>query len=120
LARVDPRDDATKAGAGKSPASYTNSLDASGLKGARIGVHRKGFGFNDAVDKLMNDCIDIIKRRGATVIDPADIPTAGKFDDSELEVLMYEFKADLNEYLRSLTSTSSIGIARCPGSVRTS
>jgi amidase len=72
------------------------------LKGARIGVHRKGFGFSDAVDKVMNDCIDIIKKRGAIVIDPADIPTQGKFDDSELEVLLYEFKADLNSYLTSL------------------
>jgi amidase len=102
LTGIDPRDNDTKASAGKSLADYTKSLDANGLKGARIGVHRKGFGFNDAVDKLMKDCIDIIKRRGATVIDPADIPTAGKFDDSELEVLLYEFKADLNEYLRSL------------------
>src|SRR5256714_7465106 len=102
LTGIDARDDATKASGGKSLVDYTKSLDANGLKGARIGVHRKGFGFNDAVDKLMNDCVDIIKRRGATVIDPADIPTAGKFDDSELEVLLYEFKADLNEYLRSL------------------
>jgi len=102
LTGIDSRDAATKASAGKSLADYTKSLDANGFKGARIGVHRKGFGFNDAVDKLMNNCIDIIKRRGATVIDPADIPTAGKFDDSELEVLLYEFKADLNEYLRSL------------------
>ena len=102
LTGVDPRDAATAASAGKSVEVYTTSLDANGFKGARIGVHRKGFGFNDAVDKLMTDCIDIIKRRGATVIDPADIPTAGKFDDSELEVLLYEFKADLNEYLRSL------------------
>jgi amidase len=101
LAGFDARDVATKAVEGKST-DYTKSLDANGFKGARIGVHRKGFGFNDAVDKLMTDCIDIIKRRGATVIDPADIPTAGKFDDSELEVLLYEFKADLNEYLRSL------------------
>src|SRR5262249_26349857 len=90
LTGIDSRDDATKASAGKSLADYTKSLDANGLKGARIGIHRKGFGFNDAVDKLMNDCIDIIKRQGATVIDPADIPTAGKFDNSELEVLLYE------------------------------
>ena len=102
LTGIDPRDDATKASARKSLTDYTKSLDPNGLKGARIGVHRKGFGFNDAVDKLMNDCIDIIKRRGATIIDPSDIPTAGKFDNSELEVLLYEFKADLNEYLRSL------------------
>src|SRR2546425_2502748 len=102
LTGVDTRDDATKASVGKTLADYTKSLDANGLKGARIGVHRKGFGFNDAVDKLMNDCIDIIKKRGATVVDPADIPTAGKFDDSELEVLVYEFKADLNAYLAAL------------------
>jgi amidase len=108
LTGVDTRDDATKSSAGKSLTDYTKSLDANGLKGARIGVHRKGFGFNDAVDKLMNDCIDIIKRRGATVIDPADIPTAGKFDDSELEVLLYEFKADLNEYLRSLGARAPV------------
>ena len=102
LTGIDSRDDATKASAGKSFADYTKFLDANSLKGARIGIHRKAFGFNDAVDKLMNDCIDIIKKRGAVIVDPADIPTAGKFDDSELEVLLYEFKADLNSYLASL------------------
>jgi amidase len=102
LTGVDSRDSATKATAGKSFADYGKFLDANGLKGARIGVHRKAFGFNDSVDKLMTDCIDIMKRRGATVVDPADIPTQGKFDDSELEVLLYEFKADLNSYLASL------------------
>src|SRR5207249_1582784 len=102
LAGYDSRDEITKGSVGKTLADYTKSLDAGGLKGARIGVHRKGFGFNDSVDKLMNDCIDIIKKHGATVIDPADIPTQGKFDDSELEVLLYEFKTDLNNYLASL------------------
>jgi amidase len=102
LTGIDSRDDATKASASKSFADYTKFLDANSLKGARIGIHRKAFGFNDAVDKLMNDCIDIIKKRGAIIVDPADIPTAGKFDDSELEVLLYEFKADLNSYLASL------------------
>lgn len=102
LAGVDARDGETRMSAGKSFADYRKFLDADGLKGARIGVHRKAFGFNDAVDKVMTDCIDIIKRRGATVIDPADIPTQGKFDDTELEVLLYEFKADLNSYLASL------------------
>ena len=102
LTGVDPRDSATNAASGKSFADYTKSLDVNGLKGARIGVHRKAFGFNDSVDKVMKDAIDIIKTRGATVVDPADIPTQGKFDDSELEVLLYEFKADLNAYLASL------------------
>ena len=102
LAGIDARDEATKASAGKSFADYSKFLDPNGLRGARIGIHRKGFGFNDAVDKVMTDCIDIIKKRGAIVIDPADIPTQGKFDDSELEVLLFEFKADLNSYLASL------------------
>jgi amidase len=108
LTGVDSRDDATRASGGKFLVDYTKSLDANGLRGARIGVHRKAFGFNDAVDKLMSDCIDIIKRRGATVIDPADIPTQGKFDDSEFEVLLYEFKADLNTYLASLGARAPV------------
>ena len=102
LAGIDARDSVTRTSAGKSMTNYTRSLDVNGLKGARIGVHRKAFGFNDRVDRLMKDSIDIIKSRGATVIDPADIPSHGKFDDSELEVLLYEFKADLNAYLASL------------------
>ncbi len=78
------------------------SLDPASLRGARIGVARKFFGFNDAVDKLMADAIDLMKREGATVVDPADLPTHGKFDAAEFEVLLYEFKADLNKYLASL------------------
>jgi amidase len=108
LMGVDDRDEATKAAAGKTARDYTKFLDADGLKGARIGVQRKSFGFSDAVDKLLNDCIDIIKKRGATVVDPADIPTQGKFDDSEFEVLLYEFKADLNKYLASLGSNAPV------------
>ena len=50
----------------------------------------------------MNEAIEVMKRAGAVIIDPADIPTAGKFDDSEFEVLLYEFKVDLNKYLAGL------------------
>lgn len=102
LAGIDPRDKATNASQGKAQSSYTKFLDPNGLKGARLGVVRKSFGFSDAVDKLLNDRIDEMRRLGAEIIDPTDIPTAGKFDDSELEVLLYEFKADLNAYLASL------------------
>jgi amidase len=105
---LDSHDDATKAAAGKSLKEYRTFLNAAGLRGARIGVHRKSFGFNEAVDKLMNGSIDTIKRLGATVIDPADIPTHGKFDDSEFEVLLYEFKADLNKYLASLGPSAPV------------
>jgi len=102
LAGIDARDAATAESRGKAPTDYTKFLDAGGLKGARLGVLRKSFGFNDRVDKLMQDAIDVMKRAGAEIIDPADIPTHGKFDDSEFEVLLYEFKADLNAYLATL------------------
>jgi len=98
---VDPRDEATNAGRGKS-ADYTKFLDKGGLRGMRLGVARKHFGFNERVEKLMNDLLAEMKKLGAVLVDPADIPTSGKFDDSEFEVLTYEFKADLNAYLAGL------------------
>src|SRR5215216_3589595 len=102
IAGIDPRDGATRASRGKARNDYTQFLNPNGLKGARVGVARKFFGFNPKVDKLMSAAIDAMKARGAVIIDPADIATMGKFDDSEFEVLLYEFKADLNAYLASL------------------
>ncbi len=102
LAGVDPDDTATAASSGKSQTDYAQYCDANGLKGARIGVARKYFGFNDAVDALMAQSLDVMKKQGATLVDPADIETLGKFDESELLVFMYELKADLNAYLARL------------------
>ena len=98
LAGVDPRDSATAESQGKA-ADYTQFLDPNGLRGARIGVARKYFGFNDAVDELMNNLIAEMKAAGAEIIDPADLPSHGKFDSTEFSVLLYELKADLNAYL---------------------
>jgi amidase len=102
LAGIDPDDDATTASAGKSQVDYAQYCDPNGLKGARIGVARKYFGFSDAVDALMEQSLDVMRKQGATLIDPADIATFGKFDDTELVVFMYELKADLNAYLARL------------------
>jgi amidase len=102
LTGVDPDDAATAGSAGKSQTDYTPYLDRAGLKGARIGVARKYFGFSDAVDALMEQSLDVMKHEGATLVDPADIPTLGKFDESELLVFLYELKADLNAYLARL------------------
>ncbi|MBA3357132.1 MAG: amidase [Pyrinomonadaceae bacterium] len=102
LTGIDPRDSATRSSRGKSHSDYTRFLDKDGLRGARIGVSRAYFNFNDQVDKRMEELIRRIKKLGAVVIDPADIPTKGKFDDSEFEVLLYEFKADVNAYLAGL------------------
>ena len=103
LAGADPRDPATSSTGTRGQTDYTTSLDPNGLRGARIGVARtKFFGYSDVTDKLINDAIDAMKANGAVIVDPANIETAGKFDDSEFDVLLYEFKADLNNYLASL------------------
>jgi amidase len=102
LAGVDPRDAATVGSQSKSLTDYAQFCDPNGLKGARIGVARKYFGFSDGVDALMEQALDAMKKQGATLIDPADIETLGKFDESELLVFMYELKADLNAYLAGL------------------
>jgi amidase len=99
MAGVDPSDKYTTAGAGKTSADYTKFLDPAGLKGARIGIPRKYFGFNEAIDKSMEESIAVLKAGGAEIVDPAEIPTFGKFGDTEFTVLLYELKADLNAYL---------------------
>ncbi len=102
LAGADPRDAATAAAAGHVAADYTTFLDPNGLKGARIGVARKISGFDPRVERLLSDAIAEMKRRGAEVVDPADIPHLGEYDESELDVLLYELKADLAAYLATL------------------
>jgi len=108
LAGLDAEDKATGDSMGKFFTDYTQYLNAKGLEGARIGVVRKYFGFHPAVDKVMNDALDVIKQQGAIVIDPADIPTIGKFDDAELNVLLYELKADLNAYFARLGASAPV------------
>ena len=102
LTGVDTADAATAASAGKFQTDYTQFCDPNGLKGARIGVARKYFGFSDSVDALMETSLEVMKKQGATLVDPAEIETLGKFDESELLVFMYELKADLNAYLARL------------------
>ncbi len=82
-------------------ASYGQALDANGLSGARIGVCRQIFGFNDRVDRLIEAAIVTLKHAGAEIVDPANIPTYSKLSEPENEAMLYEFKADLNAYLEA-------------------
>jgi len=98
----DPRDPVTLESRGKAERDYTRFLDANGLKGARIGVARKFFARRANSEKVIEGAVAEMKRLGAIIIDPADLPSHGKFNDAEYEVLLYEFKADLNAYLARL------------------
>jgi amidase len=102
LTGSDPRDAATRTSTGQAHTDYTQFLDPGGLKGARIGVARNFFSFHPEVDRTMEEAIAVMARSGAEIVDPADIATAEEFEETEYEVLLYEFKADLNAYLASL------------------
>jgi len=102
---VDPRDEATR---GATPHDYVRALDPNGLKGARIGVARKTFtGYSPATDAAFETALAAMKDRGAVIVDPADIATAGTFGDAEFDVLLFEFKADLTRYLATRPAGSS-------------
>jgi amidase len=108
MAGPDAEDPATAAAAGKIAPDYTTSLDAAALRGSRIGVARKYFDILPAVDHLMEDAIAEMKSHGALVMDPADLPSHGKLGDGEDEVLLHEFKADLNKYLTWLGPSAPV------------
>ena len=82
-------------------ATYGQALDPNGLQGARIGVARQVFGFNEAVDRMMESVIDTLKHLGAQIVDPAMIPTYSRLSEPENEALLWEFKNDLNAYLEA-------------------
>ncbi len=102
LTGIDSRDLATSQSRGRMHVDYRQFLEPNGLRGARIGVARNFFGFHEKVDELMEAAITTLDTGGATIVDNANLDNTDEYDDSEYEVLLYEFKADLNFYLESL------------------
>ena len=111
---VDAHDAVTQESVGKFYNDYTQFLDGNGLRGARIGVARQTyFGYSSKSDAIAETAIETMRSLGAEIIDPANIPTSEEmaFSDAEMTVLLYEFKADLNAYLATLTNTSVHSLA---------
>jgi len=105
LVGVDPRDRATASSAGRFFVDYTQFLRKDGLVGARIGVARtSGFDKSPKTDAIIEEAIRALRYAGATVIDPANIPTQKQLGRPvETTVLLYDFKNDLNAYLATRT-----------------
>jgi len=101
LAGIDGRDPATAAQAGRARADYTVFLDPEGLRGARIGVARDRFGDDARVAALMEGALAAMREKGAVIVEGANLEAENRLGDAELEVLLYEFKADLGVYLAS-------------------
>ena len=109
LTGADPRDPATRQGAGHALSDYTSFLEASGLKGARIGVVRKDLtGFHPASDRITEDAIAVMKKAGAVIVDSLAIPNLAAVGDPELTVLLYDLKSDLDAYLGALGTDSPV------------
>jgi amidase len=95
----DPRDPATAPMRTRVARDYTQSLVPDGLKGARLGIARKEFGLPSTVDPVLTEAIAACRSAGAVIIDPAEVPNAGKLGDPEFEVLLFEFRQGMADYL---------------------
>ncbi len=102
---TDPRDGSTTRRSNAAPANYLGALDRTALQGARIGVARNMAGFHPLVDAVFEQAIEALRKAGAVVVDNADVPTVNKTDEAETEILLYEFKEGINEYLSSRGNT---------------
>lgn len=108
IAGKDPDDPSTIKHDYSIPSDYTKFLDSNGLKGARIGVARNYFGNNDLVDKIIERAIEKMNKLGAEIIDPVEIKTVNDLRDPEFQVLLYDFKNDLNNYLTKYGPINSL------------
>jgi amidase len=98
----DPSDAANAAVGNRFLADYRAYLNPDGLRGARLGIARRFFAQNEPMNAFLDGCVAVLSRAGATIVDPADLPMHGDWEAPELEVLLYEFKSDLNAYLARL------------------
>ncbi|HSG42705.1 MAG TPA: amidase [Anaerolineales bacterium] len=106
---IDKLDSATRSSTKKR--GYTKIskyLDLDGLKGVRIGVARNMAGSNPKIIKIFELCIEVMRQLGAVVIDPVTVPNIDKFGKTEIEVMLYEFKANLNKYLQALPDEARV------------
>jgi amidase len=99
LTGIDPNDPATTASDGKFFKDYTRFLDAGGLRGARLGIARQYFTISPRVTALMEQCVALMRKCGAVIIDPVTFTQLEPWSKTEQLVLLYEFKNDLNSYL---------------------
>lgn len=83
----------------KGEKDYTKFLDPDGLRGARIGVARQFLGNNAVVKAMMESHFEVLKTSGAILIDVTFSEDFSKTGDDRLQILLYEFKNDLNKYL---------------------
>jgi amidase len=111
LAGYDPDDPATAPLKTAPPPDYRKFLDSGALKGKRIGVVRKFAGFDDEVDVVFNQALQVLRAQGAIIVDPVELPNTDKLAADEKTALLYEFKDGLNRNLAARIGTSPRSLA---------
>jgi amidase len=96
---VDARDKITEDFGVHGEKNYADFLKKESLKGARIGLVKSYGGFRTEIDDLVNRAVEQMKAAGAIIVEDLELPHLREYDNEEFEVLLYEFKADLNKYL---------------------
>jgi amidase len=102
MAGSDPDDAATLHTRGDLARDYFGALETGGLEGRRIGVLRSADARHEAVTALLDRAIGAMSAAGATLIDGLELRPYDGFWDDSYEVLLYEFKHDLDAYLAGL------------------
>jgi len=109
-AAPDPNDPATRACMRQPGGDYRRFLNANGLRSARIGIPRTFYyssttppgekeprgGLDVEQAKVMKEAIDILKRQGAVIVDPADIPSTLS-SDADANILLWDVCRGANE-----------------------
>lgn len=104
LAGVDPADHYTLASKDKAQKDYTSFLTADGLKGKRLGIEKSALKANAATESLLQDAMKVMRDKGATIIEIELNKELENTGNAEFEVLLYEFKAGLNQYFQHANS----------------
>jgi amidase len=99
MAAIDQDDAVTLESKGKAQKDYTTFLDLNALKGKRIGIEKKPQGNNKYINALLEDAINLLKNKGAIIIEIDYLDKINALGQAEFEVLQYEFKDGVNKYL---------------------
>jgi len=105
---IDENDPVTEIASAAASWKLIERLQMDGLKGKRVGVVRSSAGFHTEVDKLLEQAIADLKAGGATVVDGLEFDPPEGLSQAAYDVLLYEFKHDLNAYLDALPTKDQL------------
>ena len=100
LAEFDSNDAKTHLEQGKIYDNYTSFLKPDGLEGKRIGIASQMIPSHNKVHELLKKAVEAMQNNGAELVEDLEFETNRKWGNPSYEVLLYEFKADLNKYLQ--------------------